>query len=205
LDERTDRWIHSQKQFEILGIANKVQRFSAIKPEYDDRWNRSTGWGNPWRYPLLGAVGCAESHKAIIKIAKENQYENVMVFEDDFYVNKNWNENLSNALGDLKNIQYDIFYLGYHLNHADDLIINISENLKKCMSKKKRGIHRTLALSYNNSVYNRLISDIDSFNWKRFGREGHVDKYYAKTKQIKKYFVSPPVVSPDHSFESDIS
>ena len=81
LDERTDRWEHSVKQFEKLGILDKVQRFSAIKPVHDDRWNRPTVWHDRWKYPLLGAVGCAESHKAVITLAKKRGLKNVMVFE----------------------------------------------------------------------------------------------------------------------------
>jgi GR25 family glycosyltransferase involved in LPS biosynthesis len=205
LDERTDRWEHSLKQFEILEISNKVQRFSAIKPtkDKDSKWNRPTPWKNRWRYPLLGAVGCAESHKSIIKIAKEKNYKNVMVFEDDFYVMENWKEHLKNGISQLKN--FHILYLGYTLFQATDLIHTIGPNLSKCESNRKRGIHRTLALAYNHTIYDTLIKNIDSFNWKTFGRQGHVDKYYARTRQIQKYFISPPIVKPDLSFESDIS
>ena len=56
------------KQFEILEISKKVKRFSAIKPTHDERWNRSVPWGKgKYAYPLKGAVGCADSHKTIIK------------------------------------------------------------------------------------------------------------------------------------------
>lgn len=203
LDERPDRWEHSKKQFDVLNISDRVKRFSAIKPIKDSRWDRPTSWKNSARYPLTGAVGCAESHKAIIKIAKENKYKNVMVFEDDFTIEDNWKDNLSSAISDLKH--YDIFYLGYTLHNAENLIVPAGKNLCKCKSNRKRGIHRTLALAYNHTIYDKLIKNIDPFNWKTFGRQGHVDKYYARNRQIKKYFVNPKLFRPDSSFESDIS
>jgi glycosyl transferase family 25 len=34
--------------------------------------------------PELGALGCAQSHLAVLKIAKDRNYENIIIFEDDF-------------------------------------------------------------------------------------------------------------------------
>jgi GR25 family glycosyltransferase involved in LPS biosynthesis len=64
LDKRKDRWEEVQKEFESVGIADKVQRFSAI--ENTD-----------------GRVGVIQSNLALIKMAKENNWDNIMVFEDD--------------------------------------------------------------------------------------------------------------------------
>ena len=175
LDERTDRWEHSLKQFGKLGISDRVERFSAIKPEYDDRWDRSTSWGNPWKYPLIGAVGCAESHKAVIQLAKNRGLNNVLVFEDDFNVCDNWDENLRCALSDLETKPWNIFYLGYHLHKAESLTKETGECLSRIHSHRKKGIHRTLSLAYNESSFDYLIKNIDSFRHRRFGRQGHVD------------------------------
>ena len=137
LDERIDRWEHSCEQFKILGIYDRVKRFSAIKPEHDERWNRSVPWGKgKYAYPLKGAVGCAESHKAIIKLAKEQNLKNVMVFEDDFVVLENWRENLSNSISELQNHRWHNFYLGYHLHRVTRRMeIKHEDNLSRCVSK----------------------------------------------------------------------
>ena len=34
--------------------------------------------------PEFGGVGCAQSHLAVLKMAKERNYENIIIFEDDF-------------------------------------------------------------------------------------------------------------------------
>jgi GR25 family glycosyltransferase involved in LPS biosynthesis len=205
LDERTDRWEHCLVEFEKLGISDRVIRFSAIKPKHDERWNRCTKWGNRWKYPLVGAVGCAESHKAIIELAKENNLNNVLVLEDDFVVCENWKHNLETAIKELQGRNWHIFYLGYRLANTWNMIRKLGEVLRRIISKRKRGIHLTVGLAYNSSKFDYLIENIDSFNHRSFGREGHIDKFFARNKHLRKYFVEPMVVRPNLEFESDIS
>ena len=159
LDERPDRWEHSCKQFEILEISEKVKRFPAIKPTHDERWDRYVPWGKgKYAYPLKGAVGCADSHKTIIKIAKEKNLKNVMVFEDDFVVHENWKENLQKSIDELKNHDWHNFYLGYHLHRVwGKMEIKHGAHLSRVVAKKHRGIQLTTALAYNSNIFDYLI------------------------------------------------
>ena len=206
LDERTDRWEHCVKQFEILGISDRVKRFSAIKPIHDERWHRPKPWGKGrYAYPLKGAVGCAESHKAIIKLAKEQNLKNVMVFEDDFLVLENWKENLSNSISELQNHRWHNFYLGYHLHRVwGRMEIKHGEHLSRIVAKKHRGIQLTTALAYNSTIFDYLIKNIDPFNHKACGREGHIDKYFARCRKIMKYFAKPEIVTQNDELGTDI-
>ncbi len=206
LDERTDRWEHSCKQFDILEISDRVKKFSAIKPDYDERWHRSVPWGKgKYAYPLKGAVGCAESHKAIITIAKEQNLKNVMVFEDDFLVHENWKENLQKSIDELENHNWHNFYLGYHLHRMTrKMEIKHGDSLSRCTSKKHRGIQLTTALAYNSTIFDYLIKNIDPFNYKSCGREGHIDKYFARRRNIMKYFAKPEIVSQNNELGTDI-
>lgn len=206
LDERTDRWEHSCDQFKILGIYDKVKRFSAIKPEHDERWERPTPWGRgKYSYPRKGAVGCAESHKAIISLAKQQNLKNVMVFEDDFLVtDENWNENLENSIRDIKSCQWHTFYLGYHLHDSWNLEINLTDNLSRILSKKHRGIRLTTAIAYNSIIFDYLIKNINPFNYKRGGREGHVDKFYSQDRNLMKYFIKPMMFTQNDELGTDI-
>ena len=79
LDKRPDRWEWVKKEFEKMGIEDKVKRF----PAFDVNKKH---------------VGCALSHRYIIKLAKENKYNNVLILEDDIYFNKNWIELLEKEL-----------------------------------------------------------------------------------------------------------
>ena len=62
LDHRKDRLEHAEKEFEKLGI--EAERFNAIKTS-------------------SGAVGCTLSHIKCLEIAKERDYEQVFICEDD--------------------------------------------------------------------------------------------------------------------------
>ena len=203
LDERTDRWEHSLKQFEKFGISDRVERFSAIKPERDERWDRPTPWGWP-NFPLVGAVGCAESRKAVIQFAKDRELDNVLVLEDDFVVCDNWEENLKCALCDLEKQNWHNFYLGYHLHNMWGLKKKVGECLTQAGGTKFRGIQLTVGLAYNSTIFDYLIEDIDPFDWNKQGREGHVDKYFARNININKFYVNPMVVEPNFDFESDL-
>lgn len=53
LDRRTDRWETVQREFDKVGIRERVVRFSAIET------------------PENGAIGCLLSHRAIIQKAQD--------------------------------------------------------------------------------------------------------------------------------------
>lgn len=66
LDKRTDRREHIESEFKRVNIPlEKVERFSAIEHEYSP-------------------TGCNLSHAAVLKLAKERGYKNVLILEDDF-------------------------------------------------------------------------------------------------------------------------
>jgi GR25 family glycosyltransferase involved in LPS biosynthesis len=70
LDERTDRKEEVAAELESVFPPENVHRFSAIRHSN-------------------GAIGCSQSHIAVIEMAKENGWENVLVVEDDFmWMNK---------------------------------------------------------------------------------------------------------------------
>jgi hypothetical protein len=182
LDKRKDRWEEVQKEFESVGIADKVQRFSAI--ENTD-----------------GRVGVIQSNLALIKMAKENNWDNIMVFEDDAKLDfpgykEYWNcakrpgysgtailvrENFSgiisvkNGLGlkkfddegrvqtvELKkyylvnvyfpNSNHELSRLGYKIEFNQALL-----NYLQRIAKKKPGV---AFISFGPSEVNRLMSDI---------------------------------------------
>ena len=63
LDHRVDRKEKMEEQLKQLDIP--YSRFSAI-------------------YHSNGAVGCSQSHLEVLKLAKQMNYENVLILEDDF-------------------------------------------------------------------------------------------------------------------------
>jgi glycosyl transferase family 25 len=111
LDERPDRWENALKEFKKVGLEN-VERFSAIKHD-------------------KGAIGCRESHLAIIRKAKEEKLNNVLIFEDDvLFVDSNI-PHLSPTLDQLKNIDWSLFYLGATVDPNVGHMTKVTNNLVK--------------------------------------------------------------------------
>ena len=72
LDRRTDRRIEFEAEIEKLpdklpdNYKSKLERFPAISHSN-------------------GAIGCSMSHLEVVKKARENGYQNIIIFEDDFH------------------------------------------------------------------------------------------------------------------------
>ncbi len=131
LDHRTDRWEHAQKEFEKVGILNRVKRFSAIKE--DD-----------------GRVGIIKSNLAIVKMAKSKGLNNVLVFEDDVkFIVDDPEKHLKNAISQIGKLNWSLFYLGANTHKK---LIKIKPNL--ILLKNAVATH---SLAYNKKVYNKFI------------------------------------------------
>jgi len=73
LDHRTDRREHIEASLAPYFLPEKVTRISAIQRD-------------------IGAIGCTESHIAVMEMARANQWKNVLVLEDDAMWTKDFNE-----------------------------------------------------------------------------------------------------------------
>ena len=97
LNKRVDRRKHIED--ELMKNALDFERFEAIEHE-------------------IGAIGCSKSHLEVIKLAKKNNFKNVLIFEDDFIFQENLQENIKKFF-DL-NIDYDVLMLSYNLIDKTD-------------------------------------------------------------------------------------
>lgn len=94
LPERNERWEQAQREFDLIGIRERVIRFPAIKRP------------NP-------IDGCRLSHLSIIREAEANNYEAILVFEDDVHFMTHRLEPLAAAMDSLRDRKrWDMLYLG---------------------------------------------------------------------------------------------
>ncbi len=95
LKKRTDRKIQIESELDNFGLS--YERFEAIETEN-------------------GCVGCGFSHLSVLKLARDNDYENILILEDDFtfVVSK---EEFETQLTDFFNLQidYDVCMISYNL------------------------------------------------------------------------------------------
>lgn len=101
LDKRCDRRQEIEQELQQFNLLDKAERFQAIYT------------------PNQGILGCTQSHLAVIKLAKERQYQNVLILEDDFYftISKDEFEHELNQFFD-NNIPFDVCMISYHLQQS---------------------------------------------------------------------------------------
>jgi len=134
LDYREDRKQEIEREIERLDLKERAERFSAI------------------RVPEQGILGCTQSHLAVLKIAKERGYKNILILEDDFEFTISKSElekNLSTFFD--SGIEYDVCMISYMLQ-------NLEENLNICPIIS-RVLEAQTASGYlvNANYYDKLI------------------------------------------------
>jgi glycosyl transferase family 25 len=187
LNHRKDRWEESIKEFKKLGIENDVERFEACNLQ-------------------PGIAGCTKSHYEIVKIAKQNNYKNILIFEDDFKVlTPNTDIVIANAMNQLKkhNINYDMFYLGGHIVGDEKLSYRIDDNLAILFACKT-----THAYAIGSSAYDYILNSYDNIdwsdlhNWTQHENRLNIDYWYSTKLQRrnKTYGVYPCLFEQRDSF-----
>jgi len=99
LDRRTDRRVEMEAELAKMGLS--AIRFSAISNS-------------------RGMIGCIQSHLEVIKLAKTQDWPNVLILEDDFMflVDRSELDKQMKAFFDAK-IPYDLVMLGYTLYKSE--------------------------------------------------------------------------------------
>lgn len=136
LDKRTDR--RSEIEFELNKMNLKAERFSAIE--------------HP---PPNGIVGCGKSHLAVIKLAKERGYKNILILEDDFvFITEKleFEESLTKLFE--SSIEFDVCFISY----------NLLEEQESDIPFLKRAKFSNTASGYivNSHYYDKII---DLYEW----------------------------------------
>jgi glycosyl transferase family 25 len=148
LDHRKDRIDVMAKFFAEGGVPmEKVERFSAIK-----RAN--------------GRMGCLESHTKVLLLAKQNQWKNVLILEDDLEWVKDFEENYKKLEELFQKPDWDVIMLtGWYWKHDFPRIFSANN---------------TGAYLVNSSYYDKLLEN-RSTALKQMGRNVG---FYFQTKQF---------------------
>jgi GR25 family glycosyltransferase involved in LPS biosynthesis len=110
------------------------------------------------RFPAIaktpGILGCHSSHLAVLKKAREMNYPNVLIFEDDFkfLVDKETFETQLNSFFQSK-IDYDVLFLSYNVTK--------SEPLNELVSYGK-DIVTASGYIVNQKFYDKLIENLET-------------------------------------------
>lgn len=109
LEKRNDRYDQINNEFVKLNLDNKIiERYDAVY------------------IPHHTCLGCTISHLNVLKISRERNYKNVLIFEDDFEFlvdEQTFKDGIYNFFK--KGLDFKVVMLSYHINHKeyyDDLV-----------------------------------------------------------------------------------
>jgi GR25 family glycosyltransferase involved in LPS biosynthesis len=143
--ERNEKTIEELKKYNLLDL---VSRFPAIQAfdqtvicEYgSDDWKKCVD-------------GCTQSHLEIIGEAIENNYERILVFEDDiFFYNEGFVHSIDiieSAIDQIKDKDWEILYLGGSL--LDQYITQVDRHLIKV-----EGMNTSHAYILNHNAFKKI-------------------------------------------------
>jgi len=107
-------------------------------------------------------IGCALSHRAVIQEAKNRKYKNILVFEEDAVLHKNFKNHLIENVQELKFVPWDILYLGACVwNPKPPKKPRTFESVKNCDRLKILTRSTcTQALAYNHTCYDYILNSL---------------------------------------------
>jgi GR25 family glycosyltransferase involved in LPS biosynthesis len=181
LDHRTDRKQHMQNQLEQIRMADNISRFNAIKN-------------------VNGRIGCSLSHLKCLQMAKEANWESVMILEDDilFMLPDTFVENADSFFLNKQN-KWDVLLL------AGNNLPPFSTN--DCVSIRVSHCQTTTGYIVKRHYYDALISNIKEGITKLMKEPEHhyhyaIDKYWLHLQKQDRWMLLVPIVvvqKPDYS------
>lgn len=169
LDKRPEKWERIQNDFKDTNI--HLERFKAIENEN-------------------GHIGCGESFKALIRMAKEKNMDSILVLEDDCKLLKNFNSRWAKIKVWLDNNKdkWNIFNGGvrYPLNGNPKYDIDVNNKLFTC-----KGGNHTHFMYFNSKGYDAVL------NWE-FSKHNYFD-YYINSYELGNFLYPEPAIAIQYS------
>lgn len=181
LDHRKDRLEHVEKEFEKMGI--KGERFNAIKT-------------------ASGAIGCTLSHIKCLEIAKERDYEQVFICEDDItFTNPDlFKQNIEKFCMN-EDIMWDVLIIGGNNVPPYKQYYDYAARVFNCQTTTgyivKQDFYDTMIKNFKEGVTNLMR---DPTNKRMYA----IDIYWKKLQMENFwYMITPPTVTQYENY-SDI-
>ena len=140
LDHRKDRKKQILNEFKKMNIeSNKIYRIDAVHEKYN------------------GHIGCAKSHIKTLNYAKENNFKNILVFEDDFVftLDKNNVQDKLNTFLNKNEGKWDVVQLTSHYKTFRN---NDEENDVRLVNKAST----SSSYMINAGFYDKLLKNLHS-------------------------------------------
>ena len=180
LESRTDRKIHVEKQLQKVGIV--AERFNAIKLPN-------------------GALGCSMSHLKCLEIAKQNDWESVLIIEDDIkFLNPTLFVSQLNKFFELHNDWDVVLIAGNNVppyEKIDDTCVKVTRCQTTTGYIVKKHYYNTLIDNIRNSINNLIKDPTNGFLYA-------IDKYWFALQQKHNWYLIIPLTVTQREDYSDI-
>ena len=187
----------------VVNLERRKDRLESIKKEMD-----YIGW----QYEYFQAVdtnshvGCTKSHLEIIKLAKERNYEKVLVVEDDCTIMPYAKSFIEQCEKNSDGIEFAIINLAPTLNRP----VNVSQKFPWFLDitnlppkeEHHRGIFATNMIMYHESIYDKVLEIEDPSNLNYYAIDDFI--YQFITSHNQSYTPIVPI-GPQISDWSDVS
>ena len=145
-------------------------------------------------------IGCALSHRKVIKMAKDNNWSNVLVFEEDATFRNNFTELYYKNLLDLDKVEWEIYYLGACVWDPSPSSGKPPRVFPKPAGVDTLGVATmstcTHGLVYNSNIYDRILSEFpdNATDMEKFLKKpGGLDQWFMyKYQPDRKCYISVP-------------
>jgi glycosyl transferase family 25 len=176
LDHRTDRRVEIVAELALHFPPERVTRFSAIHSE-------------------KGLLGCVLSHIAVLEMAKEKGWKNVLVLEDDAM----WTEHFEEAYATLARLSSGEY---------DAIMLSSTCARWYLGSLKLISAQTTAAYLVNSAYYDTLLSNFresrDLFEVSNDGPKHALDQHWKRLQAQDNWFVVMPSLMQQRPGYSDI-
>ena len=203
LENDKERLNHFDNQMK----ANQImyERFDAILGKNVLRDNRLSEYCNTFCTDAM--KGCALSNRSIWEIMIKNDYENIIIFEDDIEINNNFDNDFKHIWNFIPK-DYDIVYLGtpFGINENDTLLNKVYTTIHGHTAEEINKY--TLKIKGSVGAYGYMLSLKGAKNFLQQSIEFHIDAqimYWIRKYNLISYAVNPQIVEAnvDNSSISD--
>ena len=185
----------------VINLKRRKDRYDNFFANFDidkvnEKWNLEVFYGveeepPEWFKASKGAWGCYRSHLKLLKRFQRSKYNNVIIFEDDALLVKNFMErwHVVNVPND-----WDMLYLG---GQPLKPLRKVNECIYRCDN-----VNRTHAYAINRKCVDFLIKHLSNTPFKD---EFHVDSKYGEIhKDLNTYIIIPRLIG-QRSGVSDVN
>ena len=182
LDRRIDRWEETTIELKKWGLYDKVIRYSAVDGNTITQQNNKIN---------KGELGLVETHIKIITEAKNNNYKNILIIEDDITFTEEIIK-IDEYFNQLPKSWDILWFGGNHNIHMGETINKISKNVIKCHQT-----YSTHCIAFNEKIYDLVLNLLNK-------KEKPVDVYYSDIQKIYDCYSFYPSVALQRPSYSDI-